>query len=109
MGMIAITVDSPDLDSRIEPRFGRAAHLVLVDPDTMAWQPMSNPDWDRLGLAGVRIVEALKDRDVTEVVSGQFGPRATDALAAARITPHRFESGATAREAVESLKAEIVS
>ena len=109
MSKIAITVGSANLDAEIEPRFGRSALLILVDPDTMAWEPLPNPEWDRLGLAGVRIVDALKDQNVTDVVSGQFGPKATDALSAAEISIHRFASGATAREALESLKAQAVT
>ena len=36
MRRIAISSAGPDLDGPVDPRFGRAAGFVIVDPDTMA-------------------------------------------------------------------------
>ena len=105
MNRIAITVGSSSLDVEIEPRSGRSSLILLVDPDTMTWESLVNPGSGARGGAGVRVAQVLSNRKVSDVVSGEFGPKAYDALRAARITMHRFGSGTTAREAVELLKA----
>lgn len=104
MSRIAITVRESSLDVEIEPRFGRSPLLLLVDPDTLAWEALENPESDAIGMAGVHVAELLKERKVTDVVSGQFGPKACDALESAEISMHRYGSGTTAREAVEALR-----
>jgi predicted Fe-Mo cluster-binding NifX family protein len=105
MKRVALTVGSPGLDVEVEPRFGRAAYILLVDPDTMDWESVRNSGRDAWGGAGVRVAQVLDDRNVTDVVSGEFGPKAFEALKAAGIRMHRLESSTTAREAVEQLKA----
>lgn len=104
MSKIAITVGASSLDAEVEPRFGRSPLLLLVDPDTLAWEPLENPESDAIGMVGVHVTELLKERHVTDVVSGQFGPKACDALESAEITMHRYGPGTTVREAVEALK-----
>ena len=103
--MIALTVASPSLDVKVEPRLGRAPFLLLVDPETLAWESLENPGRDASGGAGVRVAQALSDRGIRDVVSGEFGPKAFEALRAAGITMHRLVSGTTAREAIGMLKA----
>jgi predicted Fe-Mo cluster-binding NifX family protein len=105
MKRVALTVSSPNLDVEVEPRFGRSAYILLVDPDTMDWESLENPGRETRGGAGVRVAQVLRDQGVTDVVSGEFGPKAFEALRAAGITMHRFGSGTIAREAVELLRA----
>jgi predicted Fe-Mo cluster-binding NifX family protein len=105
MKKVALTVGSPSLDVEVETRFGRSAFILLVDPDTMAWEWVENPGRDTRGGAGVRVAQVLSDRKVSDVVSGEFGPNAHDALQTAGILMHRCESGTTVRQAVERLKA----
>ncbi|MFP4624420.1 MAG: NifB/NifX family molybdenum-iron cluster-binding protein, partial [Gemmatimonadota bacterium] len=104
MSMIAVTVTSPDLDAGLEPRFGRAPHVVLVDPETMEWEALDNPAWQASGGAGVQAAQLLSERKVSAVVSGEFGPNAHAALEAAGIVMHRCREAVTAREAVERVK-----
>ncbi|MFC1662253.1 NifB/NifX family molybdenum-iron cluster-binding protein [Gemmatimonadota bacterium] len=105
MNRIALTVGSPSFDVEVEPRFGRSAFILLVDPETMAWETLANPGWDARGGAGVRVAQVLSDQEVSDVVSGDFGPNAHKALDAAGIIMHRCESGTTARAAVDLWKA----
>jgi predicted Fe-Mo cluster-binding NifX family protein len=105
MSRVALTVGAPSFDVEVEARFGRAAFLLLVDPETMAWETLANPGRDARGGAGIRVAQILSDREVSEVVSGDFGPNAHEALNAAGIVMHRCEAGTTAREAVELIKA----
>jgi predicted Fe-Mo cluster-binding NifX family protein len=103
MTRIALTVGSPGLDVEIEPRFGRSAFILLVDPETMWWESLANPGWDARGGAGIRVAQVLSDEHVSDVVSGEFGPKAQQALETAGITMHRCGPGTTARIAVQQL------
>ena len=104
MNRVALTVPSPNLDVEVEPRFGRAAYLLLVDPGSMACEVLANPGRDAEEGAGIRVAQVLSDREVSDVISGEFGPKAHDALKAAGISMHRCGSDTTAREAVGLLK-----
>ena len=105
MSRVALPVASPTLDMKVDPRFGPSPYLVLVDPETMAWESLENPGWDTMGGAVARVAEALRDRKVSDAVCGEFDPNAHDALQTAGITTHRCECGTTVRGAVERLKA----
>ena len=101
---IAITAASPDLDVGVEPRFGRAAYLILVNPNTLEWEALENPGQHARGGAGIKVAQFLNEQNVTDVVSGEFGPNAHEALSAAGIAMHRCESSTSARKAVGLLK-----
>jgi predicted Fe-Mo cluster-binding NifX family protein len=100
MTQVAVTVSTPDLDAEVEPRFGRAPHILLVDPQTMSWTSVENPGRDAGSGAGIQVAQVLHDKGVSAVISGEFGPKAQDALVAAGIVMHRCPSRATARETV---------
>lgn len=105
MAIIAVTTKSPSLDSEIEPRFGRAPHLLLVDSESLTWEVVENPAKDAGGGAGVEVAGLLSERGVNAVASGEVGPNAHAALVRAGIAMHRFPEGTTCREAVERVKA----
>lgn len=102
--MIAVTVVSPDLRAEIEPRFGRAPYVLLVNPETLEWTSLENPGRQARGGAGIRLVQLLNDQGVDGVISGRLGPKATDALAKAGITMHPCDAPCTAEEAVLLLR-----
>jgi len=39
---LAITSTGKGLDSNLDPRFGRAAYFIMVDPKTMAFEAVEN-------------------------------------------------------------------
>ena len=42
MEKIAVSSEGPDMDARVDPRFGRAAGFIIIDPDTMAFEYVDN-------------------------------------------------------------------
>jgi len=54
---IVISAISPDLDSGIDPRFGRAAYFIAVDTNTSKWQAYPNPAAEALGGAGTQAAQ----------------------------------------------------
>jgi len=102
---IVVTTTTPDLDSPVDLRFGRAAYFVVVDTSTMEWQAHPNPAAAAPGGAGIRAAQFIAEQKVESVISGDFGPNAHQALAAAGIGMYLFGASASARQAVERFKA----
>jgi len=102
---IVVTTTTPDLDSPVDPRFGRGGYFVLVDADTMEWQAHPNPAAAASGGAGIRAAQFVAEQKADGVISGDFGPNAHQALTAAGIGMYLFGGSASARQAVERFKA----
>jgi predicted Fe-Mo cluster-binding NifX family protein len=102
---IILTTTSPNLDSEIDPRFGRGAFLLLVDTDTMQADAHPNPGVNASGGAGIQAAQFVTDRKAEAVISGDFGPHAFDALKAAGVAMYVYGDCRTANEAVERFKA----
>ncbi len=105
MSRVALSAASPNLDERVGNRFGQSEFLLLVDTDTMTWEPVENPGREARGDAGLRAAEFLCDRHVHDVISGTFGPKIHEALQAAGIVMHRCDCGTSCRRALALLKA----
>jgi len=104
MKLIVTTLTS-DLDAAVDPRFGRGAYFLVVDPDTYAWEGQANPAVDAAGGAGTLAAQLAARQRVDAVLSGDFGPNAYTALAAAGIRMYLTGASRTARDAVALFKA----
>jgi predicted Fe-Mo cluster-binding NifX family protein len=102
---IILTATAPDIDSNIDPRFGRGGYFIVVEPDTMDWQAHANPGIGASGGAGTLAAQFAADQHADSVLSGDFGPNAYNALRAANIAMYLVGNCATVREAVEQFKA----
>jgi predicted Fe-Mo cluster-binding NifX family protein len=103
---IAVTSDGPNLDGPVDPRFGRAAGFVIVDPDTMASDYVENGASQAMAQgAGIHAAELMARHDVGIVLTGYIGPKAFQALAAAGIRTGQNLDHLTVRQAVEQYKA----
>lgn len=102
--MIAVTTVGPDLGAEMDPHFGRAAYILLVDPATLRCKPLENPGRHARGGAGIQLAQLLSDRNVKAVISGRFGPKATEALKRAGIRMVTCGPSGTAEEAVSRWK-----
>jgi predicted Fe-Mo cluster-binding NifX family protein len=102
---IVISALSPDLDSVIDPRFGRAAYFVTVDTNTLEWQAHPNPAADALGGAGTQAAQYIVNHGARVAVSGDFGPNAYSALNAAGIAMYLLGASKTVNDAVKRFKA----
>jgi predicted Fe-Mo cluster-binding NifX family protein len=82
---IAITTETGTLDSPFHPRFGRAANFVIVDTETEEWEAYPNPALNASGGAGVQAAQFITQHGAQVAISGDFGPNAYNALAAAGV------------------------
>ena len=99
---LLITVVSPHIDAALDPRFGRAANFLFVDPDTLEWQAEPNPALNASGGAGIKAAQYAADHQCQAVLSGDFGPNAFDVLHAAGVSMYLFGDCTTAQQAVQA-------
>jgi predicted DNA-binding protein (UPF0251 family)/predicted Fe-Mo cluster-binding NifX family protein len=105
MHKIAVSSEGPDLDGPVDPRFGRAAGFVIIDPDTMASEYIDNAASQGMSQgAGIQTAELMTRHDVGVVLTGYVGPKAFQALSAAGIKIGQNLENLSVRQAVEKYK-----
>ena len=100
---IAITSSGDNLDSQMDPRFGRCQYFVIVDPDTMDFEAMPNESAMASGGAGIQAAQTIVNVGINAVITGNVGPNAFEVLSAAGIETMTGASG-TVRHALELYK-----
>ena len=106
MKTIAVSSNGPSLDDNVDPRFGRAAGFILVDPDTMEFEYLDNgASQARAQGAGIQAAENVAGAGAKVVLTGFVGPKAFQALDAAGIQVGQELDGLTVRQAIEKYQA----
>jgi predicted Fe-Mo cluster-binding NifX family protein len=100
---IAISSSGKNLDSALDPRFGRCAWFVVVDPADMSYEAFDNQNATQSSGAGIQVAQFLADKNVSAVITGHVGPNAVQTLSAAGIEIFAQQQG-TIREVVERYK-----
>jgi predicted DNA-binding protein (UPF0251 family)/predicted Fe-Mo cluster-binding NifX family protein len=99
---IAITSDGPDLDGPLDPRFGRAAGFIIIDPKTFEFTYLDNGASQAMAQgAGIQAAENVAGSGAKVVLTGYVGPKAFQALSAAKISVIQNLENLTVRQAVE--------
>ena len=98
---IILSTTASGLDASLDPRYGRCAYFLVVDPQSMEWQALPNPALHSGGGAGVQAAQLAANHQCQAVVSGEFGPNAFDALAAAGIEMYKYGSLGSVQEVLE--------
>lgn len=99
---IAITSRGTDLDSPVDPRFGRAAYVIIVDPETLEFETLDNKEnVNAFKGAGIQAATMISDKGVKVLLTGYCGPNAFTTLEAAGIKVAADIDG-TVRDAVDA-------
>ncbi len=105
MQKIAITSEGPSLDDAVDPRFGRAAGFVIVDPATLETEYRDNGAAQTMPRgAGIQAAETVAGGGAKVLLTGYVGPKAFQALSAAGIAIVQNIESMTVREAVARYK-----
>ena len=97
---IAVTSQGTDLDAQVDPRFGRAAYILIVDSETFAFEVLDNKEnANALKGAGIQAGTMVNDKGAEVLLTGFCGPNAFKVLKAVNIGVANDASG-TVREAV---------
>ena len=99
---VAVTSSGQYLESNVDPRFGRCPYLMVVDTETMSFEPLDNQSAQSGGGAGIQTAKIVIDKGVSHVLTGNCGPNAHKTLNAADIAVVCGCEG-TIREVVKNL------
>ena len=102
---VAVTSQCEDLASEIDPRFGRAKWLIVVDTETGKSEAHNNAvNLNATQGAGIQTGQNIANLGVDAVVTGNIGPNAFRTLNAAGVRIFLAEKQ-TVDEAINALKA----
>ncbi len=102
---IAITSQGKDLNSQVDPRFGRAAYIIIVDTDTMNFEVIDNAaNKSSFKGAGTQAAAGVCEKGAEVLLTGFCGPNAFKTLDAANIKVANDAKG-TVQDAVNQFKA----
>ncbi|MBT3177764.1 MAG: NifB/NifX family molybdenum-iron cluster-binding protein [Desulfobacula sp.] len=83
---IAITSKGRDLDSEVDPRFGRAAFILIIETDTIEFEVIDNSkNANSFKGAGIQAAASISDKNAKVLLTGFCGPNAFKTLDAANI------------------------
>ena len=99
-GKICITSQGDNLDSGVDPRFGRCQFFIIANAETLEFEAIQNPNLDAMGGAGIQSGQLIINKDVKVVLTGNVGPNAFQTLKAAGIEVITGLSGSI-REIIE--------
>ncbi|MBT8347816.1 MAG: NifB/NifX family molybdenum-iron cluster-binding protein [Desulfofustis sp.] len=101
---VAITARGADLSSEVDPRFGRAANILIIDLETMEVETIDNSvTANSFKGAGIQAATMVHDRGAEVLMTGYCGPKAFQTLQAAGIRVVSEVSG-TVGEALERFR-----
>jgi predicted Fe-Mo cluster-binding NifX family protein len=100
---IAISASSPTLSSPVDPRFGRCPYFLFVDPESMEFEAVENPNVATASGAGIQAAQMVANKGAQTLLTGSCGPNAFQTLQAAGVEVFVGISG-TAEGAVKEYK-----
>lgn len=102
---VAVTSQGKELLSEIDPRFGRAKWLIVVDTETGKFEAHDNTvNLNAAQGAGIQTGQNIANLDVDVLISGNVGPNAFRTLSAAKIKVFLTDKQ-TVQQAIDSFKA----
>jgi len=105
---IAVTSMGRDLTSAVDPRFGRAAYILIVDTDTKDFKVIDNTvNVSAFKGAGIQAATMIAEAGAEVLLTGYCGPNAFRTLEAAGIKVGSDISGTVADTVVAFLEGKI--
>ena len=100
---IAVSSQGPGLDSKIDPRFGRAAYILIIDTANSVVEVLDNSEnLNAFKGAGIQAAAMVSDSGAEVLLTGFCGPNAFKTLQAAGVKVANDAIG-TVRDAVNAL------
>ncbi len=100
---VAISSSGKDLNSQIDPRFGRCAYFLIVNTSDMSFEVFDNESSALGGGAGIQSAQFVASKGAKAVITGNCGPNAVNTLYAAGIQVFLGNTG-TVTEALDNYK-----
>jgi len=97
---IAFSSSGNNLESQLDPRFGRCPKFLIVDLDTMDIDVYENENSAMGGGAGIQTAQFIASKGVDAVITGRCGPNAVQMLNAAGVKLYSGQTG-TIRDLID--------
>ena len=105
---IAVTSKGTELNSPVDPRFGRAAYILIVDTESMAFEVLDNKgNVNAFKGAGIQAATMIADQGAEVLLTGYCGPNAFRTLEAAGIKVGSDTTGTVAEAVAAFNKGEV--
>jgi predicted Fe-Mo cluster-binding NifX family protein len=102
---IAITASGKELDSEVDPRFGRAGYFIVYDTDDGSYSAVDNKqNVNAPQGAGIQAGQTVVNFGAAVLLTGNCGPKAFDVLSSAGVKVYLGASG-TVQEAIAAFEA----
>ncbi len=102
---VCITSSGSNLDSFVDPRFGRCLYFIFVDSkEPEKFESVKNTGINAMRGAGIQAAQTVVDRGAEVVISGNFGPNAFGVLSASRVKIFQAMPSAKIRDALNAFK-----
>lgn len=100
--IVMISSQQEDWNGPVDPRFGRCQWLIRYDTDNKKYEAFKNPGASESGGAGIAAAQFVIDKGTATIISGSFGPNASNTFKAANINMFVFSPDVTSvKHAVE--------
>ena len=101
---LAVTSQGKTLDSKIDPRFGRASFILVIDSQSLEYQVIDNTkNKDAFKGAGIQAAAMIANVNAAVLLTGFCGPNAFKTLDAAGIKVVNDQAGRVI-DAVQTFK-----
>jgi len=100
---VAISSSGQDLNSPIDPRFGRCAYFLVVETDDMSSDVFDNESAGLGGGAGIQSAQFIISKGAKAVITGNCGPNAVKTLSVGGVEVFLGNTGIV-RKVLEKLK-----
>lgn len=91
--LIAITAESPDTDSMVAEKFGRAPFIIIYDTVKNTSEYLHNPFVNLYGGAGIQTSQFIIENNVEAVITKDIGPNPLRFLKSADIKVYLCAGG----------------
>ena len=101
---ICITSQGDNLESLVDPRFGRCNYFIIYDTDNDSFESFPNPNISSPQGAGITSSQFIVDKGVEFVLTGNVGPNAFSVFQQAQVKVITGLAGLRVKEAIEKFK-----
>jgi len=100
---LCVTATGENLGFDVDPRFGRCAFFIIVDPDSLEFKAIANPSLESSGGAGIQSAQLVASEGAEAVLTGNVGPNAYQTLTALKVKVFTGATG-TVKQAIADFK-----
>ncbi len=101
---VAITSTGNSLDSTLDERFGRCSYFVIYDTESKSTEFIPNPNKEAENGAGPASVQLVALRNVSKIVSGEFGMKIKSLVDSLKIQMIVVKETKKVKEIIEMLE-----